>query len=385
MKYRHLILRNLFRKKIRTTLTLGSFAVALFLFGLLAVVRGAFQQGVDVAAADRLTVINKVSIIQPIPLSYEDRIRQIRGVSLVTHQNWFGGVYQDPKNFFAQMAIEDDSFFQVYPEFIVPPDQMKSYLADQEGVIVGQKIAKRFGWKIGDRIPIKGTIFPGEWDFNIRGIYHGKRRQDDETQLWFHYKNLDQWVQTKAPTGYWKGMIGWYVVKIQNPDDAPRIAKEIDTMFSNSPWETKTEVEKAFANNFAKQAGNIGFLVTAIGTVVFFTLLLVTGNTMATAVRERTRELAVLKAVGFSDNFVLFLVFAESLVLAIIGGGLGLLLAKFMTLGGDPTGGMLGAFYLPTASLVFGIGLALLVGIASGFFPALSAMRLRVVDALRRV
>jgi putative ABC transport system permease protein len=380
MKYRHLIFSNLFRKKIRTTLTVGSFAVALFLFGLLAVVRSAFNQGLEVAGADRLVIINKVSLIQPLPISYKERLLQIPGVKEVTHANWFGGVYQDERNFFPQFAIDTETYRAMYPEFDIPEDQWKAFVADREGAIIGDDLVKRFHWKLGDRVPIKGTIFPGTWEFNIRGIYHGTRQADDTTQFWFHYKFLEE-----RQSQYWKGLVGWYTVRIDNPDHAVRIAKAIDDSFANSPWETKTDTEKAFAASFVKQAGNIEFLMLSIGGVVFFTLLLVTGNTMAIAVRDRIRELAVLKAVGYSDKFVLGLVLGEALLLAIVGGGLGILLAKLFTLNGDPTRGMLPFFYLSPGAAIAGIAAALAVGILGGILPALSAMRLKVVDALRSV
>ncbi|MBZ5510906.1 MAG: FtsX-like permease family protein [Acidobacteriia bacterium] len=380
MKYRHLLFSNLSRKKIHTTLTIGSFAVALFLFGLLAVVRGAFNQGLDVAGANRLVIINKVSLIQPLPISYKERLLQIPGVKAVTHANWFGGVYQDERNFFPQFAIDTETYRAMFPEFVMPDEQWKAFLADREGVIAGEDLVKRFHWKVGDRVPIKGTIFPGTWEFNIRGIYHGSRQADDTTQFWFHYKLLEE-----RQNQYWHGLVGWYTVRIDNPDHAVRIAKAIDESFANSPWETKTDTEKAFAASFVKQAGNIEFLMLSIGGVVFFTLLLVTGNTMAIAVRDRVRELAVLKAVGYSDKFVLGMILAESLLLALVGGGIGILLAKLLTLNGDPTRGMLPFFYLAPGAAVAGIALALLVGILGGILPALSAMRLRVVDALRSV
>jgi putative ABC transport system permease protein len=382
MRFRGLIAANLFRKKIRFALTIGSFAVALFLFGLLAVVRGSFGVGVDVAGADRLVIINRVSIIQPLPLSYRDRILRIPGVKTITHDNWFGGVYQDEKNFFPQFAIDLENQRQVFPELIVPDDQWQNFVKDRQGAIVGEKTAKRFGWKIGDRIPIKNSLFGGAstWEFNIDGIYHGKRIQDDTTQFWFQW----DYFQERMPERL-KGNVGWYTLRIENPEDAPRIAKTIDQEFANSPYETKTETESAFAAGWVKQFGNIQFLIMTIGGVVFFTLLLVTGNTMAIAVRERVAELAVLKAVGYSDRFVLFLVLTESLVIALIGGGLGIGLAKLFTLGGDPTGGLLAFFYLPPTAIVAGVAIALAVGLVSGFLPAYGAMRLRVVDALRRV
>jgi putative ABC transport system permease protein len=379
MKYRHLILANLFRKKFRTVLTVGSFATALFLFGILAVVRGAFNQGLTVAGADRLVVLNKVSIIQPLPLSYRDRLLRIPGVTQATFANWFGGVYQDERNFFPQFAVDRDAYRQMYPEFVISDAEWQAFLADREGCIVGEALVERFKWKLGDRIPIKGSIFPGTWEFNIRGIYRGKRREDDTTQFWFRWDYLDE------RTPYRKGFVGWYVVRIANPDDAVRVVKAIDEEFLNSPWETKTDTEKAFAASWVKQMGNIEFLILTIGSVVFFTLLLVTGNTMAIAVRERVRELAVLKAVGFSDRFVLALVLAETMVVSAVGGGIGLALAKLFTLRGDPTRGLLPFFYLPPDDIIVGFALAMAVGLTAGVLPALSAMRLRVVDALRRV
>jgi putative ABC transport system permease protein len=379
MKYRHLIFANLFRKKIRTGLTAGSFAAALFLFGILAVVQGAFNQGLTVAGTDRLVVLNKVSIIQPLPLSYRDRLLKIPGVTLATFANWFGGVYQDERNFFPQFAIDRDAYRQMYPEFVISDAEWEAFLADREGCIVGEGLIERFKWKPGDRIPIQGSIFPGTWEFNIRGIYRGRRREDDTTQFWFRWDYLDE----RNP--YRKGFVGWYVVRIANADDAVRVAKAIDEEFLNSPWETKTDTEKAFAASWVKQMGNIQFLILSIGGVVFFTLLLVTGNTMAIAVRERVRELAVLKAVGFSDRFVLALVLVETMAVSAVGGGTGLLLAKLFTLRGDPTRGMLPFFYLPPDAIVVGFALAMTVGLMAGILPALSAMRLRVVDALRRV
>jgi putative ABC transport system permease protein len=379
MKYRHLILSNLSRKWIRTVLTAGSFAVALFLFGILAVVDGAFRQGVDVAGADRLVVVNRVSIIQPLPLSYRDRLARIAGVTHVTFASWFGGVFQDERNFFPQFAIDHPTYRQMFPEFIVPDEQWQAFVTDREGAIVGEALAERFKWKVGDRVPIRGTIFPGTWEFNIRGVYRGRRVQDDTTQFWFRWDYLDERKR------FGKGMVGWYTVRIGDPDDAVRLVRTIDEQFANSPAETRTDTEKAFAASWVKQMGNIQLMIMTIGAVVFFTLLLVTGNTMAIAVRERTRELAVLKAVGFSDGFVLLLVIAETMVVAAIGGGVGLGLAKLFTLRGDPTGGMLPFFYLPPDAIALGLALALTVGLLAGILPALSAGRLRVVDALRRV
>ena len=380
MKFSGLIRANLFRKKIRFILTIGSFAVALFLFGMLAVVRGAFSGALTLPA--RIGWLSSIARPSSSRCRCPTRTRsgRIPGVKEITYANWFGGVYQDEKNFFPQFAIDVDNQRRVYPEFDIPEDQWQNFVKDRQGAIAGAATAKRFGWKVGDRIPIKGTFLGGVWEFNLDGIYHGTRQADDETQFWFQWKRLDEQV----PAQY-KSHVGWYTVKVEHPDDSLRISKAIDGEFANSPFETHTDTEKAFAAGWVKQFGNIQFLIMAIGGVVFFTLLLVTGNTMAIAVRERTGELAVLKAVGYSDRFVLLFVLFESLLIAVIGGALGLGLAKLFTLGGDPTRGLLPFFFLPGKAILAGLGVTLAVGAASGVIPAIGAMRLRVVDALRRV
>jgi putative ABC transport system permease protein len=382
MKYSRLIFANLFRKKIRLALTLGSFAVALFLFAFLGVVKGAFNRGMDVAGADRLVVINRTSIINPIPLSYRDKILRIPGVTYVTHDNWFGGVYQDEKNFFPQFVIDPENQRQVFPELIVPDDQWNAFLKDRQGAIAGAETAERFHWKVGDRIPIKTTLYGGgSWEFNLIGIYHGARPQDDETQFWFQWDYFEEKVPDRA-----KGQTGWYTLRVKSIDDSVRVAKTIDDEFANSPYETRTQTESAFQANWAKQTGNISFLILAIGTVVFLTLLLVTGNTMAISVRERIGELAVLKAIGFSDLTVLFFVLGESLVIALVGAALGLGLAVFaVPVLSKLLNGLLPRLLLDRSVLVMGLFTAILVGIISGLLPGISAMRMRVVNALRRV
>jgi putative ABC transport system permease protein len=383
MKFNRLIFANLFRKKVRLLLTLGSFSVALFLFAFLAVVKKAFTGGAELASANRLVTINRVSIIQPIPLSYREKIARIPGVESVTHDNWFGGVYQDEKNFFAQFVIDPENQRKVFPELIVPEDQWNNFLKDRQGAIAGARTAKRFGWKIGDRIPIKTTIYGTDsaWEFIIDGIYHGKRPEDDETQFWFQWDYFEERVPERI-----KGLVGWYTVKLTSPDDALRVAKTIDAEFANSPYETKTETESAFAAGWVKQFGNIEFLILTIGGVVFFTLLLVTGNTMAISVRERTGELAILKAIGFKDHSVLLFVLGEALAIALAGGLLGLALAVLAIPAlGAALNGLLPNLILSKSMVVAGLGFALLVGAASGLLPGIGAMRLRVVDAMRRI
>ncbi len=383
MKFRGLIFANLFRKKLRLVLTIGSFAVALFLFAFLAVVKGAFGRGADIAGADRLVIINRISIIQPLPLSYRDKILRIPGVKEITHNNWFGGVYQEEKNFFAQFVIDPANQRKVIPELVVPDDQWNNFLKDRQGAIAGEKTAKRFGWKIGDRIPIKNSLFgtSDTWEFNLDGIYHSERAGGDESQFWFQWDYFEE----RMPERF-KGNVGWYVLKLNSPDDAVRVSKTIDDMFANSSYETKTETESAFAAGWVKQFGNIEFLILTIGAVVFFTLLLVTGNTMAISVRERVGELATLKAIGYSDRIILFFVLAEALTISLVGGLLGLGLAALaVPVLGAALNGLLPTLILSPAILSLGLATAVAVGFISGLLPGIGAMRMRVVSALRRV
>ena len=380
MKYARILFVNLFRKKIRTTLTIGSFAIALLLFGVLSAVRVAFSQGAGVAGVDRLVVRNKTSIIQPLPLSYREQMLRLAGVKEVTFLNWFGGVYQDEKNFFPQMAVDVPTYRKVVTDIGVTDAEWNAFAADRQGVIVGSSIADRFHFKVGDHIPIKGVIFQGAWDFNLVGIAKGDAAAGDMLPFIFHEDYLEE------KRTYGKGTIGWYVVRIEHPDDSAQISKAIDASFSNSPFETKSDSEKEFAASWGKQLGNIKLIIMTIGAVVFVTLLLVTGNTMATAIRERVRELAVLKALGYSDQFVLWLVLAEGLTIAVIGGLLGLGLAVLVIPGmSKALAGLLPPLVLLPRDTALGVVFAVGAGILSTLLPAMSAMRMRVVDALRRV
>ena len=383
MKYLYLVWSNLMRKKVRTLLTLMSILVAFLLFGYLGAIRQGFSQGIDVAGLDRLIVRHKVSIIQLLPEAYESRIEQIDGVEDAVYQTWFGGIYQKPTNFFAQMPVKPDEYLDMYPEFQLPAEQREAWLKTRSGAIAGRGTAERFGWKVGDRIPINATVWTrkgGEltWEFDLVGIYDGAEKGTDNTQFLFRYDFFDESRQ------FGKGMVGWYTVRVSDPDRAPEVAAAIDAEFANSPYETKAEPEGAFLQGFANQIGDIGFIMMSIIAAVFFTILLVAGNTMAYAVRERTNELAVLKAVGFSDSGVLGLVLGESLLLTVLGGGLGLGLAWLLVSAGDPTGGSLPVFYIPLRDLAAGAVLILLMALVAGILPALQARRLRIADALRR-
>jgi len=381
VKFLPLVWKNVWRRKFRTTFTLLSIFVAFLLFGILMTIRTAFSLGVDLAGLDRLVLINKVSLIIPLPVSYQTRLQQVAGVDMATHQTWFGGVYQDPSNFFANIAVVPEPFLRIYPEFTLPPDQVQAWLADRQGAIVGRDLADRFGWKVGDRIPLTGTIWQPKqgkpWEFNVSGIYDGAAGID-KTQLFFRYDYLDE---NRADGS---GLVGWYVVKIGDASRSVELSRTFDEMFANSSAETKTTTEKGFVESFAKQIGDIGAIMIAISSTVLFMFGLVAASTMAQSVRERTNELAVLKTLGFSGAAILMLVLAESLFIAFVGGGLGLAAAWLIVQRGDPTGGMLAIYVLTAGNMAIGVALMALMGVLAGVMPAMAAMRLRITDALRR-
>lgn len=383
MKFLHLIWANLGRKKLRTSLTLLSIVVAFVLFGFLCAIKQALVGGVALAGADRLIVRHKVSIIQLLPESYQARMLRVPGVTAAVHQTWFGGIYQDPKNFFMQCPVVPAEFMAMFPEFILPPEQMKAWLATRTGAIVGRNTAQRFGWKIGDKIPIMSPIWLRKtWEFELVGIYDGRDKGTDTTALFFRYDFFDESRKTQ---NWGQGQVGWYTIRVQDPVQAAEVARRVDAEFANSPAETKTEPEGAFIQGWANQIGNIALIVAAILGAVFFTILLVTGSTMSQSVRERIGELGVLKAIGFTNGQVLGLVLAESCLLTVLGGLLGLALAWLMISRGDPTGGLLPLFFLPARDLLLGVGLSVALGFVTGILPAQQAMRLRVSEALRRM
>lgn len=383
MRFLPLIWGNLTRRKLRTLLTVLSIMVAFVLFGYLAAIRRALDQGVSVAGADRLLTRQKVSITQPLPESYKARIARLPGVWKVTHLTWFGGIYQDPKNFFGQMAVIPDEFLEIFPEYRLPEAQRQAWLRTRNGAIVGRRTANRFNWKIGDRIPLQATVWrkkTGElyWEFEIVGIYDGATQATDDTNFYFRYDYFDE------SRMFGRGLVGWYAVRVRDPDEAAAVAERIDQEFANSPNETKTETEGAFLRGWARQIGDITAIMVAILSAVFFTILLVAGNTMAQSVRERLDELGLLKALGFTHLQVLALVLAESFLLAGLGGGAGLAVAGALISAGDPTRGALPIFYFPNETVGVGVALMLGLGLAAGIFPALQAMRLQVAEALRR-
>ena len=381
MKYFHLIWAALFRSKTRTLLTLLSVVAAFLLFGMLDSVRVAFNAGGQVTGANRMVTMSRLSITQMLPYSLDAQIRAVPNVKQAAFAAWFGGIYRDPKNFFANFSVSPD-YFDLYPEFKLPAAHKAAWLADRRGAVVGEALAKKHGWKVGDTIPLQATIFPtkgsNDWSFTLRGIYvvDDPKLKAQENVMFFHWKYFDE------ANDYVKGRLGWFVIK-PSSGSADRVARAIDALSQNSDHETKTQTEAAFNQSFAKQFADIGLIVTAIMGAVFFTLLLLTGNTMAQAVRERIPELAVLKTIGFSNRSVLWLVLAESILLVVLGGLIGLgISALIMPAVSAASGGAIQLPSLPGSTWAMGVGLAVLIGAVVGLLPALRGMRLNIVDAL---
>ncbi|MCK9537682.1 ABC transporter permease [Dokdonella sp.] len=384
MKYLHLVIAALTRRKARTAFTLVSIIAAFLLFGLLNAVRVAFSGGSDTLAGnERLVVASRFSIMTGLPQSLQARIAAIPGVKAVGHQNWFGGVYQDPKNFVLSFAV-DENYLDTNPDIVLTPEQRKAFAETRDGALVGKALAERYGWKVGQKVPLISQIFPRKdgdmtWPFTIVGIYDvTPDAPNGADQMFFlHWKYFDEGNQ------YGQHEVGWYVVQLSDPADADRVAQAIDALSANSDHETKTQTANAFNASFAKQLGNIGLIVTAIVGAVFFTLILLTGNTMAQAVRERIPELAVLKTIGFSNRSVLGLVLAEAVLMLLVGGILGMLLATAVVPAlGKGSGGMIQLPQLGIRDWIEGLVLMILIGVVVGVLPALRGMRLRIVDAL---
>lgn len=385
MKYFHLIWAALFRRKTRTILTLVSIIAAFLLFGLLDAVRVSFEQaGQSANGAERLQTGARLSFIETLPFSLGAQIERVPGVDKVAYANWFGGAYQDAHNQIFTFAVSPN-YIDLYPEFVLDAAQRKAWDADLNGVVVGSVMAKRYNWKVGDKLPLMSQIFPNKegsknWNFTIDGILHSKDPNQNgffDAIVLMHWKNFDE------TTPYNRGQVGWYVSHVTDVNQSDRVAKAIDALSANSDHETKTQTEQAASANWVKQMMNIGLIVTSIMGAVFFTLLLLTGNTMMQAVRERTSELAVLKTIGFSNTSVLGMVLAESVLLLVLGGviGLGLvsILAPAISAG---SGGMMHLPSVGVGSWTLGIVLALAIGFVVGALPAMRAMRLNIVDAL---
>jgi putative ABC transport system permease protein len=385
MKFLYLVWSNLKRKKLRTSLTLLSILVAFVLFSLLSALKLALGGGVNMADANRLIVRHRVSFIQPLPHSYQTRLAQIPGVSAISHQSWFGGIYQDPKNQFGTFPVEPELFLAMNPEIALAEKEKEAWLKTRTGAVVGRSLAERYKWKVGDRVPLKSPIWPSKsgnaWEFDIVGIYDGTKKTADTTGFFFRYDYFDE------ARSYGTGLVGWYQVRIDDPKRATEVAAAIDAEFANSPAETKAETEGAMFQGFAQQIGDIATIVTAILAAVFFTILLVAGNTMAQSVRERTQELGLLKAVGFTNQLVLGVVLGESLAITVLGGVFGLLFGWLMVTGLGQASFIrqfFPIFFIPPRDLIIGAALTIALGFVAGILPAIQAMRLRLADALRR-
>ena len=384
MKYLYLVWKSLWRKKIRTTLTILSVFVAFLLFGLLSGLNQVFSGVADIANAQRLVTLDKISIINSLPSAYLQRIESVPGVRRVAHASWFGGYYQDPKTGqFPQFPVDPDSYFDVYPELDIAGPQFEEWKRKRDSVVVGRGLIEQYGWEIGDRIPIYSSIWTNKnggqvWDFEIAGVFDN---DDPRSNTLFMLINYDYFEEGRA---FGQGTMGWFIVSIENTANAAEVANAIDTQFANSPNQTKTSTESAFAQSFFDQYGNIALIITLILTAVFFTILLVAGNTMAQSVRERIAEIAVLKTLGFGDRAVLSIVLAESTLVMLVGGLLGLgtavLLVNVVFIGKIPIPGI----YIDAEAIAAGLTYMVLAGIAAGIFPAIRAMRLTIVDALAR-
>jgi putative ABC transport system permease protein len=382
LRFLPLLLANLRRRTPRTVFTLLSIAIAFLLYGLLAAVKNGFEANGNLAGIDRLVTIDKVSVVQPLPISYLRRIAAVPGVRQVTHSTWFGGHYQNERSIIVTYPVPPESYLAMYPEFLLPAAQKQHWLHDRVGAIVGRRLAAAHGWKVGDRIPLRSDIYARTdgsytWEFVIDGIYDNKDPSGDVNSFLFSYDYLDE----SRSDG--KGTVGWYIVRVADSAQSARVAAAIDGLFNNSAAETKTDSEKAFVQGFAKQTGDIGAMVTAIGIAVFFTMLLVSANTMAQSVRERTGEVAVLKTLGFSDSGVLALVIGESLLLTIVGGAIGIAGAT-LAVGhlSHALSEYLSAFLLTPQALLVGVALMVALGVVAGALPAVRAARLRIVDGL---
>ncbi len=377
MKYLRLVFSNMRRSKLRTTLTVLSTALALFLFSMLRTIVTSLDASVDVTDAARVVVRRSTSLIFPLPLSYFDRLRQMDGITAVTYMNWFGGVNPaDERGWSSQFAVDASTFFEMYPEYLLTPEEVAAFQQERTSCIIGERLAKQYKWKVGDNVTYRGTIYPGDWTFTVRGIFRPKSPDVDTNVLYFQWKYLDERSERK-------GNVGVYIVRLADPNEAAATSAAVDQVFANSAFETRTETEKAFQLGFVTMMGNVKQGVRIISIFVLAGFMLVAINTMIMAARERIREIAVLKTLGFPDDLILKLVLAESTCIALLGGFAGCIGAKLVFKLMSFGGGVFANFIVKPQTLVIGLVIAALMGLVSGIVPAISAARLRVVDALR--
>jgi putative ABC transport system permease protein len=383
MRILKLIIKNSLRHKTRTILTILGISIAVFAFGLLRTVVTAWNAGVEASAANRLITRQAVSFIFPLPLAYRDQILKIPGVDVVTYANWFQGVYIDKNQFFARLAVDAETIFQVYPEFVISDSTYQKFLKERNSCIVGQATADQYKLKLGDLMTIEGDIYPGDWQFVVAGIYKPRDKTTDATQMLFHWEYLNERMK-EWETGR-DNEVGWYIVKISDPDKSASISEQIDAIFKNSRAETKTESERAFQQGFVAASSAILTSINVISFVIIGIIMLVLGNTMIMSARERTREYAVFKTIGFSAKHMVGLILGESLFISALGGGLGLILAFPIVEGVSQAipKGMFPVFELEPITLIFAVSSAILIGVAASVFPIMKALRTSIVDGLR--
>ena len=379
MKYLRLVLANLGRHKLRSALTIFSVALALFLFASLRSVTTTLAATAQFGGARRLVTLNATGLVFPLPLAYGNRIKALPGVTGLSWANWFGGRYGDGKNFFANFAVDAESYLAIYPEIVMPADQRQAFIQDRTGALIGNRLVSQFGWKLGQNITLQGTIFPGDWTFKIGGVYTPTDPAIGDNVLIFHHDYFDERIGRA-------GIAGWYIAEIDDPARAAAIAKSIDDLFRNSSAPSKTGTEREFQASFATMWGNVSFLMSTIGLAVVFAILLVTANAMMMSARERTGEIAVLKTIGFSDRLLFALVMVEAGAMALTGAALGLGSAKLLYPAINFNGaGFLPGFTVATSTIVIGVLVAVGLMLASGLVPAVRAARLSVVQGLRHV
>ena len=379
-----LFLRNAFRHKLRTGLTVLGITIAILAFGMLRTMVNAWYAGVEASSANRLVIRNAISLVFPLPLAYKDRIRRVSGVTLVSWGNWFGGVYIEEKNFFPNFAVEPRSFLALYPEYLIPDLQRATFLSDRKGAVVGRKTAERFGWKVGDTVTLKGTIFPGNWEFTIRGIYRGKDRSVDETQFFFHWEYLDETMKKTAPRR--AGQVGYYMIGIANPNLAGEVSAAIDATFKNSLAETLTETEKAFQMSFVSMTEAILIAIQLVSIVIIVIIMAVVANTMAMTARERIGEYAVFKTLGFGGWFIAGLIFGESLFISLLGTAIGIgLTFPAAEAFAEYLGTYFPIFFVEKETVLMDLAAGVLVGVVAALFPAWRAVNIRIADGLRRI
>jgi putative ABC transport system permease protein len=382
MRVFKLIFKNALRHKLRTFLTILGLAIAVMAFGVLRTVVDVWNESIEATSVNRLITRQAVSFIFPLPYSYRDQIARIQGVETVSFANWFQGVYIDKNKFFARMAIDPETFFDVYPEFLVNHKEFEVFKRERNSCIVGADIAKQYGFKIGDIIPVEGDIYPGKWEFVVRGIYQPRDKSTDATQMVFHWQYLDERMKQEMPVR--AGQVMWYIIKIKDPDRAAIISEQIDALFKNSPNATKTETERAFTLNFISGMNSLLKVMNFLSFIIIGVIMLVLGNTMIMSARERTREYAVLKTLGFSGGHLVGLILGEALLIAALGAGLGIL-ATYPIVFGIATilKGFLPFFYVTSTTLVLAAAAALVIGLVASIFPIQRALRTRIVDGLR--